>query len=191
MPATVKMKLDGRFKNRLRVLLHHAAADVGVLQNKPHKMPLTIKQVYARVAKKQVSDPLLATRKAFLAARFKTFAGGLARKVGRRTSGTIESVSKSFREQTRINLFTRPFFIKSNREILRFTQNYVKHLISRKVSVKRVENLLQAVVRNPITRGDYGRNTKSTARAKGFNRLAIDTAQLFQNIRARVIRRVS
>jgi hypothetical protein len=54
--------------------------------------------------------------------------------------------------------------------------------------MKRVQNLLQAVIRNPILRGDYGRNAMSTARNKGFNRLFIDTGQFFRAIKAKVTR---
>jgi hypothetical protein len=50
-------------------------------------------------------------------------------------------------------------------------------------------NAIQAIVRNPILRGDYGRNNLFTQKVKGFNRLMIDTGQFFNNIKARVFKR--
>ncbi len=51
---------------------------------------------------------------------------------------------------------------------------------------KRCENLLQAIVRNPILRGEYGKQGRSTTRTKGFYSPMIDTAQLFKSIKASV-----
>jgi hypothetical protein len=48
------------------------------------------------------------------------------------------------------------------------------------------ETCLQAIVRNPILKGEYGRNSRLTQKIKGFNRYMIDTAQLFKNIKADV-----
>ncbi len=187
--ASVSMKLDGRFKKRLRVLFAGYTADVGILVDKPHRNPLTIQQVKKRVKTAQGKDSALSTRTAFLNSRFKTYAGGPARKTGSGSNGTLSEISEKLRQNTGINIFTRPFRLKTNREILKFSQGFVGAILRRGVSFKRVENLLQAIVRNPILRGDYGKNKPSTAKSKGFNRFMIDTAQLFQNIKAKVQRR--
>ena len=50
----------------------------------------------------------------------------------------------------------------------------------------RAENLLQAIVRNPMLRGDYGPNLQRRRRKRrGSDRAMIgDTAQLFKAIKA-------
>jgi hypothetical protein len=48
---------------------------------------------------------------------------------------------------------------------------------------------LQAIVRNPILRGDYGKNKKETIKRKGFDRYMIDTGQFFNSIIARVTKK--
>lgn len=162
MAAAVDLKLDKRFKHRVKGVLERYSFDIGVLQNTAHRLP---------------------------GKGLKSMAGGLARKTSKKTSGqTISDVSALARKNTGINFYTRPFRLKKNREILRFTQNFFKFVL-RKSHKQQLINTLQAVVRNPILRGDYGRNKAVTAKIKGFNRLFIDTGQLFKAIKARVNRR--
>jgi hypothetical protein len=52
-----------------------------------------------------------------------------------------------------------------------------------------MENLAQAIIRNPILRGDYGSNSALTRKIKGFDRFMFDTGQLFQSIKAKVLKR--
>lgn len=56
------------------------------------------------------------------------------------------------------------------------------------MSKKRLENLLQAIVRNPILRLEYGKNTATAADNKGFDRHLFDTGQMFKAITARAKR---
>lgn len=56
------------------------------------------------------------------------------------------------------------------------------------LSIKRVENLLQAVVRNPILKLEYGDNTAITADMKGFDRHLFGTGQTFKAIKAKANR---
>jgi len=165
MSVTFKAKLDKRFEKQARGRIERFSFDVGVLQDRPHKVA------------KPASRGL------------KSFAGGAARKTGSKSSGqSIAEVSESLRKETRINFYTKPFSSRNNAEIVRFVASFFK-LISQGGKLKekkRLENLLQAVVRNPILRGDYGRNSKQTENRKGFNRFMIDTGQLFKAIVARV-----
>lgn len=187
--AGVTLKLDGRFKKQLKAAFSGHVAEVGILADKPHRNPLTLKQVRKRVDNKAKKLPAHATFDLFEKTRYKSFAGGIARKTGSGTNGTLSSVSEDLRKNTGINFYTRPFKLKTNREIVRFANYFIGLMLNREgISVKRVENLLQAIVRNPILRGDYGKNSKATANAKGFNRFMIDTGQLFQGIRARIMR---
>lgn len=184
----VVIKLDGRFKKQLKLAFKHSQANVGILRDKPHKLPITATAARKRSWKKDSSaDPFTAK----VAGMYKTYAGGLARRTGKKSEDTIAGVSEKLRKRTGINFYTRPWKMRSNREIVRFTKIFVKGLLRPKeVPLRRMENLLQAVVRNPIVRGDYGRNSAVTAKIKGFNRFMIDTAQLISNIKAKVFRRV-
>lgn len=118
----------------------------------------------------------------------KSYAGGPIRKTTRKPSGkSISQVFKDNQERLNTDMLKEPFQKKSS-DIIKFTDAFLKMVFSPKSMTKRVENLLQAIVRNPILRGDYGDNTATTADNKGFNRGLIDTAQMFKSIRARVIK---
>ncbi len=187
--AGVTMKLDGRFKKRLRVVFANVKADVGVLEDRPHKLPVTANQARKRAWKK---DKSLSPSVARVIGATASYAGGPIRRTRGKSISTIAEVSESLRKHTGINFYTRPLRLKNNQDLLKFTRNFVQLFMRGGASKKRVENLLQAVVRNPILRGDYGKNSAAGARAKGFNRFMIDTGQLFKNIKASVtgVRRV-
>lgn len=118
-----------------------------------------------------------------------TYAGGPVRKTTRQDSEkTIGQVFVDNMQRLNIDLLREPFRQESS-EIMKFTRAFLDLVTYRKaMTMNRVENLLQAVVRNPILRQDYGPNRPSTADAKGFDRHLIDTAQLFKAIRARAKR---
>ncbi len=161
----MEIRLDGRFRKQAKGTFEKYEFYVGVLEDRPHKEP---------------------------GSGLKSYAGGPARKVSNQPSGkTISEVSEDLRKRTGINIYTRPFSSKQNADILAFTKGFFEFCAGR-TQATRLENLLQAIVRNPILRGDYGRNTPVTAKIKGFNRFMIDTAQLFKGIIARVkVKRVS
>jgi hypothetical protein len=94
-------------------------------------------------------------------------------------------VSQSNRERLGFNYLTKPFEERTS-DIIKFSNEFFKLAFGRSQE-KRVVNLLQAIVRNPILRGEYGGpNSALTKRIKGFNRPMIDTAQLFKALRARI-----
>lgn len=132
--------------------------DVGILSDAPHKPP------------KPAS------------AGFSVLAGGPVRRKRRIASGgmTTADVGQAIRARG-INYLTRPFKNKKSRDILNFSRSFFK-LCTGRGQRRQVENYVQAIIRNPITRGDYGRNTRRTAKIKGFNRLLIDTGQFFKAI---------
>lgn len=162
--AGTSMKLDGRFRKQAKGVFEKYNFEVGVLRNGEHKDALPAKK------------------------GLKNFAGGPARRVGAKSSKSIQDVSKSLRRITGINFYTRPFRSRANRDILRLFKHFFDFCAGRGER-RRVENALQAVVRNPILRGDYGANSEATTKIKGFDRLMIDTGQLFKAIRARAVRR--
>ena len=140
--------------------------EVGVLDDKPHKEAKDTDRF----------NPQLGT-----------YAGGPVRKtipnVGPNSTGEVLVANM---ERLNINLLREPFQ-KESSDIMKFTRAFLRSALAQK-SMKRVENLLQAIVRNPILRQEYGPNRPSTADAKGFDRHLIDTAQTFKAIRARAKR---
>ena len=160
------MKLDRRFSKQAKGVIEKYQFEVGVLKDKQHRVPRA---------------------KEF---GLKGFPGGVARKTGKFGSNTISHVSNMLRKRIKKNIYTRPFKMKTNKDILLFIRNFFGYALGgKKVTEKRLTNALQAVVRNPILRGDYGKNSAQTAKVKGFNKLMVDTGQLFRNITAKVIKR--
>jgi hypothetical protein len=162
------IKLDRRFSKQAKGVFEKYEFQVGIIQDSPHKQAIDQSK------------------------GLKSYAGGPARKTSNKNSGmTISEVSQDLRKRTGINFYTKPFSSKKNKDILQFVKVFFD-LCAGRTQAKRVENLLQAIVRNPILRGDYGKNTPNTAKTKGFNRFMIDTAQLFRAITSKVkVNRVS
>ncbi len=181
--AGADLKLKRNFVKQLKGRVERFHFEVGVLDDAPHKLPLTKAKAVGRLKKKGAGASEIAS---FL---FSNLAGGPARRVGSKKSGKmISEVSESARKQTGVNFYTQPWKSRKNADLLRFLKSFFK-LVTESGKLqekKRVENALQAVVRNPIVRGDYGFNSSVTAHAKGFSRLLIDTGQLFRAIKARV-----
>lgn len=187
--ATISMRVEGRFKKQLKLAFKNQAARVGIITDKAHKDPISERAARKRAWRK---DKSLTVQSALSVGTLKTYAGGPARRAGSRSSGeTLASVSEDLRQKTGINFYTKPWRSRKNQEIVRFTKQWLKRMLRpEEISSKRVENLLQAIVRNPIIRGDYGRNSQATAKAKGFNRFMIDTAQLVKGIKGKLVGRV-
>lgn len=122
----------------------------------------------------------------------KNFARGPARKIARGKEGkaSIGEILIYNMKRTNTDFLREPFKDKTS-DIMRFTKEFLKLAFNHKgVNIKRVENLLQAVVRNPILKLDYGSNSSQAQKTKGFNRHLFDTAIMFKAIRAKVYKRV-
>ncbi len=156
------IKLDRRFLKQAKGVFEKYEFVVGVIEDKPHRSPLPASK------------------------GLKAYAGGPARKLSRKSYQMVSQVSEKLRKNTGINFYTNPFKSKNNSDILKFTKSFFK-LCTGTGTQRRTENLLQAIVRNPILRGDYGSNSRATVKIKGFNRFMIDTSQLFQSIKAKVM----
>lgn len=164
----MKIELSKNLFKKIERQIEGFEFEVGILNDKPHKLPQ--------------EAPLFGTD------NLKTFAGGSIRGTSRENSGlTIGDVLIANSERLGIDLLREPFK-NPETEINRFTTAFLRYASAKKGSLKRVENLLQAVVRNPILRQEYGNNKSSTAFAKGFNRHLFDTAQMFKAIKAMVKR---
>lgn len=156
------------FKKKLSGKINRFEFEVGVLENKPHNEP----QDHGRF-----EEPKLTS-----------YAGGPVRKQSRQKSekDTGEILVENMK-RLNINLLLRPFQETSS-DILKFTKAFLSYALDGKSGLKRVENLLQAVVRNPILKKEYGQNKAPTADAKGFDRHLFDTGQMFKAIKAKVKR---
>lgn len=166
----MQLKLSKGFAERVQARYDRFEMQVGVLQDGPHKAPLE-------------RPPGAESFNANLS----SYAGGPVRKKSRQAGGlTIAQVSAANRDRLGVNYLTEPFKRKDS-EIIKFSNAFFKMASGRATSMrKRCENLLQAIVRNPILRGEYGRQARSTTREKGFDRPMIDTAQLFKAIKGSV-----
>lgn len=172
------IQLDKRFKKNVQGRIENFQFRVGILNDGPHYQ--------AKRGKRGLKGQDV----------LKAFAGGPARQQTRTADGTLSSVSESFSKHLGFNYLLAPFgFDQSGRGagdrqlILQFVDIFLKGAFGRISNPqKRLENLLQAIVRNPILRGDYGHNSKLTQKIKAFDRLGIDTSQLFRAITAEVRR---
>ncbi len=161
----MKIQLDKRWKKNVAGRFGKYTFEVGVLDDGPHRNA-------KRGARGMGGKDVLSE-----------YAGGPIRKAGRDSSQSISEVSKSFREGLGVNYLTEPFKKKSS-DIVKFSNEFFKLAFGRSEK-RRAENLLQAIVRNPILRGDYGNNSALTQAIKGFDRKGIDTAQLFKALKAK------
>jgi hypothetical protein len=161
----MRLVLTKKFKERLQGRFGKYSFQVGVLNDGPHR---DAKRGQRGLGGKDVLG---------------TYAGGPVRKQGRTSKESISQVSKENRERLGLNFYTEPFKRKSS-DIIKFTRSFFK-LVFGASEKRRAENLLQAVVRNPILRGDYGPNSPRAQKIKGFDRAMIDTAQLFKAIKAK------
>lgn len=166
----MKIELRRGFAKRLEKTVSKFEFEVGILDDKDHKQA--------------VETPVVGP-----AQPLKSYAGGPIRKTTRESSGlTIGQVFIQNQERMRTDLLRAPWKDPKNADIQKFAKAFLRTVFA-KEQPRRVVNLIQAVVRNPILRGDYGPNSARAADGKGFNRHLIDTAQMFKAIRARVKRR--
>lgn len=118
----------------------------------------------------------------------RTYAGGPVRKKSRVKSGkTVSDVFVENQSRLNIDLLRRPLQDETS-DIMRFVKVFLTNIFKKGGNMKRVENLLQAAIRNPILNEEYGKNNSQTADNKGFNRHLFDTGQMFQSIKARAKR---
>ena len=160
------IQLDKRFQKKVKGMFGKYEFQVGVLEDAPHREA-------ARGERGKKGKDVISS-----------YAGGPIRKKSRKDSGlSIAQVSAENRKRLGYNYLTKPFERRSS-DIIKFTDAFFKLVFGRSEK-KRAENLLQAIVRNPILRGEVGTQSMLTSVIKGFNRPMIDTAQLFRAIRAK------
>lgn len=116
----------------------------------------------------------------------KNFAGGPSRKISsKQSNNTTTDLAEKFEKE--YGIFSQPASNPKNKEVIEVIDDLMDMYFNNDLSKKkRIQNGAQAVVRNPILRGDYGDNTQKTINNKGFDRLMIDTGQFFNSIIADV-----
>lgn len=162
----MQIKMNPKFRKNVEGRFGKYTFEVGVLEDGIHRDPKRGKRGLGG------KDTL------------STYAGGPIRKKGKSSDTMISEVSASLRERLGVNYLIAPFKVRTS-AIMKFSESFFKMAFGRS-EPKRSENLLQAIVRNPMLKGDYGNNSPKTQKIKGFDRLTIDTAQLFRAIKARV-----
>lgn len=160
------IQLDKRFRKNIEGKFGKYIFEVGVLDDAAYKKP--------KIGKRGLHGEDVIS----------TYAGGPVRKKSNTDSGlAISDISKANRDRLGFNYLTKPFEKRSS-DIIKFSNEFFKLVFGRSEK-RRAENLLQAIVRNPILRGDYGKNSEITKKIKGFDRYMVDTAQLFKAITAK------
>lgn len=117
--------------------------------------------------------------------KFKNYAGMIVAAVGKKTGRGLAEVAQDL--DRRFHWLERPWRIEANQAVQEVVNDIARSCNADHMNKQRVLNGVQAVVRNPIMRGDYGRNSNKTAQEKGFDKLLIWTSQFFQNIKARYV----
>jgi hypothetical protein len=159
----MEIVLGKKFKNVLKSKIEDYSFEVGILKDKKRREPISY------------------DLEGFNA--LKNLYGGTARKTGKQSKTMMSEVSKKWRQKE--NYLQEPFKLKSNKDVLLFVNNFMR-VITDKSRPNRLKNLVQAIIRNPILRGDYGSNSFYAVERKGFNRYMIDTGQFFKAILSRV-----
>ncbi len=136
--------------------------DTGIIEDKPEPLPK-----YGEHVGKQI--------------------GGISPlKKGSKSGTMVSEVAKRFEEA--YNWLISPWRKESNRDVLAVITDYSRYL-AKPGNDNRLRNAIQAVIRNPILRGEYGDNRAETAKKKGFNKLMVATGTFFNSIKAVVKRR--
>jgi hypothetical protein len=138
--------------------------DVGILDDKPHKRA-----------------SFTVSANVFAGQEFKTLKQ--SKKTDAKSTGEIAKYL-----DRKYHWLRKPWKNEKNVDVLKVIHDYIDFLYGKNKNTNAFKNVLQAVVRNPILRGDYGSNTASTQNRKGFNKPMIMTGQFFKLIKA-VIRR--
>lgn len=151
--------MELEIKNLLRKLaykLDKYEVEVGILENSKRRKPIF--------------------------GKFKSYAGKKLLREGKVSDVSMVEVAEQL--DKKFKWLRNPFLSVNNKEIVAVLNDIVKDM-NGKGQPQRILNGFQAVVRNPILRGDYGRNSTRWAREKGFSQLLMLTGQFFRNIKAR------
>lgn len=154
-------KFDKRFTKRVQARYERFQIKAGILEDGPHFKALPAKKGKATVF------------------------GGPARQKSRVRDGNLSDVGESIRKVHRVPYLTAPFK-KNSRELKNVRRELANLLTGKSSSYSKIETALRSLIREPILKQRYGRNSRLWARVKTFNRFLIDTGQFFRAIIAKV-----
>lgn len=151
------------------------------------KKPLW-KNIQFRLSKYEMEAGILedVKRKRPLFGQFKTYAGQTVLKTGR-MSDEKDMSELAAELDKKYKWLRRPFYSEKNKEVVKVVSDITKDL-NGQGDKRRILNGCQAIFRNPILRGDYGRNSDKWKKQKGFDKLLMMTGQFFKAIKARFVR---
>lgn len=117
----------------------------------------------------------------------KPFHGGVANKKGKDSPVPLRAVLEKL--DAIYNILLGPWGKRDNMEVALTVREMIADMNKTSADKQRFLNAAQAVVRNPILRGEYGDNSPQTQAVKGFNRLLINTGTLFENLKTRLAKK--
>ncbi len=162
----MKIELDKRFQKQIRGVIEKYEFQIGMESGTHYE---------AKKGERGLKGADVVTQ----------YAGGPIRKIDRsKPDGSMLDIAEKFRKSLGVNFWLAPFEFQSS-DIIKLMDQFFKYCFG-KSEKKRLINTLQAVVRNPLLRGDYGHNSAITQKIKTFDRLGFDTGQFFRNIVADV-----
>lgn len=114
---------------------------------------------------------------------FKQYAGKTLLQISHKKS-TVTNVQVAEKLDKQYKWLASPFLNPNNKEVVDVVNEIVADM-NQQGDKQRILNGMRAVVRNPILRGEYGKNSAKWAAVKGFNDLLMMTGQFFKAIEAR------
>ncbi len=160
-----EFKLDQRFKKTVAARYERFQFRAGVLDDRPHRRALPKSRGLSNLE-----------------------GGPIRRMSSTKVSGTVAGVGEAIRKRGDQYL-KAPFEKQRSREVKAFLVQFGLLVTGATKSVRFAEAALRKVIREPILRAKYGRNTRVWAKVKGFNRKLFDTGQFFRAIVAKITRR--
>jgi hypothetical protein len=158
------LKIDKRFKKKLVAKFADVDARAGILKDKPHKRALPKSRGYDSLHGKKVR-----------------------KKSSKFNDTTLGELSERIRKDKGIDYLKRPFSNPHSKDIREMKKAFFAYMQG-KGSKQEAQAALQLVIRNPIFKKMYGKNSADARARKGFDWLLIDTAQFFRNILAHVVK---
>jgi len=115
-----------------------------------------------------------------------TLEGGPVRLKKASTKGTVQQIAQYMRKRHGIPFLREPFLKDKSPEMKTLKRELMKLISGRVKGYSKVETALRAVIRVPFLKKRYGRNSRAAQRTKTFDRLGIDTGQVFQALDGKV-----
>jgi hypothetical protein len=164
------LKVDERFKKRVQARYGRYDLEAGVLKDKPHRDPKPAKARGKPQKKKRVQG-----------AKAKT-----VRLQKAKASTTNAEVSERIRKDHGVDYLRSPLRMHNSLPMKQFRKAFGRLLTGKDKNYSSVESKFRAVIRIPILKLHYGRNSAEAARTKTFNRKLFDTGQFFKAIISKV-----